>query len=149
MVWGHFQQQLCKWLMLGYFLRLKPPFGNSYICANTENMFTFDMWESAIWDLNVKLRNHPFSGFPVHMFSCLFPAQWQCRLYGFPSRNSQSLLFCAVINIRSETLAGNVNLDGASKTQQNNWWSCQVQSFNWTKPKPRLGCTVYKVHPHI
>jgi hypothetical protein len=30
-------------------------------------------------------------------------------------------------------LAGNVNLDQASKTQQNNWWSCQVQSFHWTK----------------
>lgn len=85
------------------------------ICARIQ----FGIWMSTQEGSSVLLLALP------HVF---LPRSPQCNAdcHNFPSRNSQSLLFCAVINIRSETLAGNVNLDRASKTQQNNWWSCQV-----------------------
>ena len=127
MVRSHFQQ-LCKWLMLRSFLRLKSPFSNSRLCPNTENIFAFDIEENPVWDLNVKPRGITYSS----AFSLLLGNNAHCP--DSPLRNSQSLLLCAVINTKGETLAGNVNLDQASKTQQNNWWSCRVQSFHWTKP---------------
>lgn len=99
-VWSHFQQQLCKPLILWYFLRLNSPFGNSYICPNTENIFAFDTEENPIWDLNVKRRKMIHS--PASRFICCFvfllspPAQWQCTLPWLPPEKfpEQALLCC-------------------------------------------------------
>ena len=86
MVWSHFQQ-LCKWLMLRSFLRLKSPFSNSRLCPNTENIFTFDIEENPVWDLNVKPRGITHSpAFPLAWGSVprLLSPQWQCTLPRLP-----------------------------------------------------------------
>ena len=87
MVRSHFQQ-LCKWLMLRSFFRLKSPFSNSCLCPNTENIFAFDIEENPVWDLNVRPRRITHSpAFPPTWGSVprlLSLSQWQCTLPWLP-----------------------------------------------------------------
>lgn len=108
--------------------RLKYPLGNPLLRANTESMFAFDMWQNPIWDLEVNPRGIIYSSCRLSpVFSSLPFLVTTHTAMALPKEVPRALL--CYHKHRSETLAGNVNLDQASKIQQNNWWSCQAQPF--------------------
>lgn len=129
LVWSLLQQQLCKWSMLWYFLDLISVWRVSFL-RHRRMLFGISMSSREGSSPAMLCLTHTTLFFSR---SCLLSDK--AHGHDSPLRNSQSLLFCADINTRGEMLAGNVNLDQASKTQQNNWWSCGVWSFfNGTKP---------------
>lgn len=107
--------------------RLKYPLGNPLLRANTENMFAFDMWQNPIWVQKLTQQGSSILHAISPVSSSLSFLVTTHTAMALPREVPRALL--CYRKHRSETLAGNVNLDQASKTQQNNWWSCQAQPF--------------------